>query len=86
MSARPVLGIDLGTTYSCVAHLDETGRPVVVPNGESEPTSPSVVYFEEAGEIVVGRQAKNELRLHPNRVIQHIKRLLETPALIFIEG
>ena len=80
MSARPVLGIDLGTTYSCVAQLDETGRPVVVPNGESEPTSPSVVYFEEAGEIVVGRQAKNELRLHPDRVVQHIKRKMGEPG------
>lgn len=79
MTARPVLGIDLGTTYSCVAQLDDTGRPVVVPNGESEPTSPSVVYFEEAGEIVVGRQAKNELRLHPDRVVQHIKRRMGEP-------
>lgn len=74
-----MLGIDLGTTYSCVAHLDDTGRPVVVPNGESESTSPSVVYFEEAGEIVVGRQAKNELRLHPDRVVQHIKRRMGEP-------
>jgi molecular chaperone DnaK (HSP70) len=44
VSGRPVLGIDLGTTYSCVAHLDDTGRAVVVPNSESESTSPSVVY------------------------------------------
>lgn len=81
MTARPVLGIDLGTTYSCVAHLDETGRPVVLPNGESEPTTPSVVYFEEGGEIaVVGRQAKNELQMHPDRVVQQIKRRMGEPG------
>jgi len=79
VTARPVLGVDLGTTYSCVAHLDEAGRPVVLPNSESELTSPSVVYFEEAGDAVVGRQAKNELRLHPDRVVQHIKRRMGEP-------
>ncbi len=79
MTARPVLGVDLGTTYSCVAHLDETGRPAVLLNGESEATTPSVVYFEEAGAIVVGRQARNELRLHPDRVVQHIKRRMGEP-------
>jgi molecular chaperone DnaK len=78
---RPVLGIDLGTTYSCVAYLDETGRPAILPNGESEPTTPSVVYFEEGGQVaVVGKQAKNELRLHPGRVVQQIKRQMGVPG------
>ena len=80
MSGRPVLGIDLGTTYSCVAHLDDTGRAVVVPNSESESTSPSVVYYEEGGAAVVGRHAKSELRRHPDRVVQHIKRRMGEPG------
>ncbi|WP_214404333.1 Hsp70 family protein [Pseudonocardia lacus] len=80
MILRPVLGIDLGTTYSCVAHLDDTGRAVVVPNSESESTSPSVVYYEEGGDAVVGRHAKSELRRRPDRVVQHIKRRMGEPG------
>jgi molecular chaperone DnaK len=79
VTVRPVLGIDLGTTYSCVAHLDDAGRAVVVPNSESEFTSPSVVYYEEGGTAVVGRHAKSELRRHPDRVVQHIKRRMGEP-------
>ena len=79
MTARPVLGVDLGTTYSCVAHLDDTGRPAVLLLGDSEATTPSVVYFEEAGEVVVGTHARNVLRQHPERVIQHIKRRMGEP-------
>jgi molecular chaperone DnaK len=77
---RPVLGIDLGTTYSCVAHLDGAGQAVIVPNSESESTSPSVVYYEEGGAAVVGRHAKSELRRHPDRVVQHIKRRMGEPG------
>ena len=84
MTVRPVLGIDLGTTYSCVAHLDDAGRAVVVPNSESELTSPSVVYYEEGGDAVVGKHAKSELRRHPDRVVQHIKRRMGEPGF-FIE-
>jgi molecular chaperone DnaK len=71
---RPVLGIDLGTTYSCVAALDENGRASVLPNQESELTTPSVVFFEQTGSVVVGRFAKNELKNDPSRVVDLIKR------------
>jgi molecular chaperone DnaK len=71
---RPVLGIDLGTTYSCVAHLDENGRATVLPNQESELTTPSVVFFEETGSVTVGKFAKNELKNQPDRVVDLIKR------------
>ncbi|MGH3878557.1 MAG: Hsp70 family protein [Actinophytocola sp.] len=71
---RPVLGIDLGTTYSCVAHLDEYGRATVLPNQESDLTTPSVVFFEETGSVTVGKFAKNELKNEPGRVVDLIKR------------
>jgi molecular chaperone DnaK len=84
VSTRPVLGVDLGTTYSCVAHLDDdTSRPTVLPNGDGDATTPSVVYVEDAGAIVVGKMARNELRLHPDRVIQHIKRRMGEPDFHF---
>jgi molecular chaperone DnaK len=71
---RPVLGIDLGTTYSCVAVLDENGRAEVLPNQESDLTTPSVVFFEESGKAVVGKFAKNELNNESSRVVDLIKR------------
>ncbi len=74
MSDRVVLGIDLGTTYSCVAHLDEYGKPVVLLNSDGKPTTPSVVYFEDAQAAVVGDQAKNELARNPDNVVSEIKR------------
>ncbi len=74
MSDRVVLGIDLGTTYSCVAHLDEYGKPTVLFNADNKPTTPSVVYFEDAANAVVGEQAKNELARNPDHVIREIKR------------
>jgi molecular chaperone DnaK len=84
MAQLPILGIDLGTTYSCVAHLDEYGKPVALPNSENESTTPSVVYFEDDGNAVVGKVAKNELGRHPERVVQHIKRKMGVPDF-FIE-
>jgi molecular chaperone DnaK (HSP70) len=69
-----VFGIDLGTTYSCVAHLDDVGRPAVVRNVEGADTTPSVVYFESADNIVVGAVAKNTAVIHPELVVSLIKR------------
>jgi molecular chaperone DnaK len=74
MTRRPVLGIDLGTTYSCVASLDENQRVSVLPNQEGDLTTPSVVFFEHTGNVTVGKFAKNELRNEPGRVISLIKR------------
>ncbi|HEU5474855.1 MAG TPA: Hsp70 family protein [Actinophytocola sp.] len=71
---RPVLGIDLGTTYSCVAALDENQRVSVLPNQEGDLTTPSVVFFEPTGNVTVGRFAKNELKREPDRVVALIKR------------
>jgi len=74
MTRRPVLGIDLGTTYSCVASLDENQRVSVLPNQEGDLTTPSVVFFEGSGNAVVGKFAKNELKNEADRVVSLIKR------------
>ena len=67
-------GIDLGTTYSCIAHVDATGRPVVLKSAVGEDTTPSVVYFESPDNVVVGRQAKDSALLAPHLVVELIKR------------
>ncbi|MDN3353867.1 Hsp70 family protein [Actinomadura sp. DC4] len=67
-------GIDLGTTYSCIAYVDETGRAVVAKNAVGEETTPSVVYFESGQSVVVGRAAKNSAMLNPDLVVELIKR------------
>ena len=56
-------GIDLGTTYSCIAYVDTTGRPVVLKSAVGEDTTPSVGYFESRDNVVVGTQAKDSSRL-----------------------
>ena len=69
-----LFGIDLGTTYSCIAYVDETGRPVIVNNSEGTPTTPSVVYFESADNIVVGQVAKDTAVIEPNKTVMFVKR------------
>jgi molecular chaperone DnaK (HSP70) len=71
-----VFGIDLGTTYSAVAHIDEFDRAVIVPNDINEPTTPSVVYFESPGHVVVGVEAKNMAEIEPEHVVQFVKRFM----------
>ena len=67
-------GIDLGTTYSCIACVDKSGRPVVLKNANGDDTTPSVVWFESADNVVVGRQAKDSAILFPDAVAQLVKR------------
>ncbi len=69
-----VFGIDLGTTYSCIAYVDEYGQPTVVTNEEGERTTPSVVLFENSTERVVGKVAKENAVLYPARVVEMVKR------------
>lgn len=68
-----VFGIDLGTTYSCIAHIDEYGRPVTIANFEGDRTTPSVVYFEGQNRVV-GKEAKNNAVLYPDQVVEMVKR------------
>lgn len=71
-----VFGIDLGTTYSAVAYIDEFDRAVIVPNDINEPTTPSAVYFESPGHVVVGVEAKNMAEIEPENVVQFVKRFM----------
>jgi molecular chaperone DnaK len=69
-----IFGIDLGTTYSVVAYIDETGRPAVTRNSDGDDTTPSVVYFETEDNVVVGKAAKASAGVDPDNVVSLIKR------------
>lgn len=69
-----VFGIDLGTTYSCIAYVDEYGKAEVIPNSEGERTTPSVVQFENAENRVVGKVAKENAVLFTDQVVEMVKR------------
>ena len=70
-----ILGIDLGTTNSCMAVM-EGGEPVVIPNAEGARTTPSVVAFTKTGERVVGQAAKRQAVTNPRNTIYSAKRLI----------
>ena len=71
-----IAGIDLGTTFSALARLNELGRPQIIPNSEGERITPSAVYFddEEVGAIRVGLEALNCRQLNPDRTVRWVKR------------
>ena len=70
-----VIGIDLGTTNSCVAVM-EGGEPVVIPNSEGSRTTPSMVGFTEGGERLVGQIAKRQAITNPEATVFAVKRLI----------
>lgn len=70
-----VIGIDLGTTNSCVAVM-ESGKPVVITNSEGNRTTPSIVAFTSKGEVLVGQPAKNQMVTNPENTIFSIKRFM----------
>ena len=80
-----IIGIDLGTTNSCVAVM-EGGEPVVIPNAEGARTTPSVVAFTKNGERLVGQVAKRQAVTNPDRTIISIKRDMGTDRRISIDG
>lgn len=75
MQKLQAVGIDLGTTYSCIAHLNEHGEPVTIPNQEGELSTPSVAMFDGA-EVIVGTEALRHAIVNPRNVVQHAKRFL----------
>ncbi|QDT98127.1 Hsp70 family protein [Gimesia aquarii] len=78
MQKIQAVGIDLGTTYSCIAHLNEHGEPVTIPNQEGELSTPSVAMFDGA-EVIVGTEALRHAIVNPLNVVQHAKRFLGKP-------
>ena len=69
-----IIGIDLGTTNSCVSVME--GEPVVIPNAEGKRTTPSVIAFVEGGEIKVGDPAKRQAVTNPTKTISSVKRFM----------
>ena len=80
-----IIGIDLGTTNSCVAVM-EGGKPVVIPNAEGMRTTPSVVAFTKTGERLVGEPAKRQAVTNADRTISSIKRHMGTDYKVSIDG
>lgn len=79
-----VIGIDLGTTNSCVAVI-EGGEPVVIPNAEGARTTPSVVAFGKTGERLVGQVAKRQAITNPDRTVSSIKRQMGSDYKVKID-
>ena len=80
-----IIGIDLGTTNSCVAVL-EGGKPTIIPNAEGGRTTPSVVAFTKIGERLVGAAAKRQAVTNADRTISSIKREMGTSYRVNIDG
>ena len=80
-----IIGIDLGTTNSCVAVM-EGGEPVVIANAEGSRTTPSVVAFAKNGERMVGQVAKRQAIQNPDRTISSIKRQMGTDHKVTVDG
>ena len=80
-----IIGIDLGTTNSCVSVV-ENGQPVIVPNRSGQRTTPSVVVFTKKGERLVGDVAKRQAATNPDRTISSVKREMGTDWSIRIDG
>jgi molecular chaperone DnaK (HSP70) len=70
---KKILGIDLGTTYSCVSYINNYGQAEILANAEGERTTPSVVWFDD-NRVVVGQEAKEMTNVYPDRVCSFVKR------------
>ena len=80
-----IIGIDLGTTNSCVAVM-EGGEAVIIPNAEGARTTPSVVAFSNNGERLVGAVAKRQAVTNPDKTVMSIKRHMGEDYKVHIEG
>ena len=72
ITPRKVVGIDLGTTFCAVAHIDPYGKPQIIPNGESERLTPSVILFD-GGSVIVGSLAKNNAVAEAERIVADVE-------------
>ena len=80
-----IIGIDLGTTNSCVAVM-EGGKPVVIPNSEGQRTTPSIVAFSKNGERLIGEPAKRQAVTNVKRTVASVKRQMGTDRRVKIDG
>ena len=80
-----IIGIDLGTTNSCVAVL-EGGEPVIIPNSEGNRTTPSVVAYGKDSERIIGEPAKRQAVINPDKTVESIKRYMGTDHITKIDG
>ncbi|MFL6584429.1 MAG: Hsp70 family protein [Chthoniobacterales bacterium] len=78
MKSRKAVGIDLGTTFSAVAHIDAYGKPQIIPNSETERITPSVILFDGSN-VIVGTIAKNSTVAEAERIVDFVKREIGKP-------
>src|SRR6187402_3754173 len=72
-TSRKAVGIDLGTTFSAIAHIDAYGKPQIIPNAESERITPSVILFD-GQHALVGSMAKQNAVAEPEKIVDFVKR------------
>src|ERR1700737_3920831 len=78
MTNRKAVGIDLGTTFSAVAHIDAYGKPQIIQNSENERITPSVILFDDAN-VIVGTVARNSAVAEPEKIVDFVKREMGKP-------
>jgi molecular chaperone DnaK len=78
MRTRKVVGIDLGTTFSAIAHIDSYGKPQIITNSETERITPSVIFFDGTN-VIVGTVAKNNAVAEPEKIVDFVKREIGKP-------
>lgn len=83
MDEQLIVGIDLGTTFSAIAYVNQHGKPEVIPNREGDRTTPSVVFFEDDGTPIVGKEARNQAIIEPRRTVRFVKREMGNPSFRF---
>src|SRR5699024_4674673 len=82
---KKVFGIDLGTTYSCISHVDENGKAVITTNAEGELITPSVVFFDDGGDnIIVGNATKETTKMYTNDMASFVKRYIDDEHFLFM--
>jgi molecular chaperone DnaK len=70
---KPIVGIDLGTTFSVIAYVNEFGKAEIIPNAENKPITPSVIYFQDENNIIVGELATNHIAANMDNITRFIK-------------
>ena len=83
MSEELILGIDLGTTFSAAAFINQYGKPEIIPNREGDRTTPSVIYFDPDSGPIVGKEARNQGIIDPRRTCRFVKREMGNPSFRF---